>query len=64
MVHRDRDAGFIGGMDVHRDRLRGQLGAVDEDGDVVRRQVRVDGLRAQAATSTGFTSVPARSSST
>src|SRR5690606_34505731 len=60
---RDRDAGLVGGMDDHRALGRGELDAVDEDGDVVRRQVRVHGLRAHAATCLR-TTVPSRSSST
>src|SRR5690606_1020752 len=62
---RDRDAGLVGNLDDHRPLGRGQLDAVDEDGDVVRRKVRVDGLRTHAATSTlERTTVPLRSSST
>ena len=61
---RDRDAGLVRGLDDHRALGRGAFHAIDEDGDVVRRQVRVHRLRTHAATSTGFASVPARSSST
>src|SRR5690606_15692275 len=53
----------VGGLDDHRALGRGQLDPVDEDGDLVRRQVRVEGLGAHAATAFD-TTVPSRSSST
>src|SRR5690606_13887252 len=62
---RNRDAGLVRGLDDHRSLGRGQFHPVDEDGDVVRRNVRVDGLRTHAATSRlERTTVPSRSSST